>query len=151
MFANSFGYSMPAKDLKQYLIDAYSHSSITKDFQSPDIDIIVAVDEKDVVVGFAQLTRNTTEPCLEEKSNFCELQRLYVSEDQHGKGIGSSLMNEIDKMARQQGFTGMWIGVWEENEKAQRVYGRQGFKKVGSHDFKMGEEVQADWIMWKYL
>lgn len=155
VFGNSFGYSMPKKDLEQYLIDAYSLPSITKDFKSSDTDIIVAVtpDErgKERIVGFAQLTRGTTEPCLADKSNYCELQRLYVSEDQHGRGIGSSLMNEIDDMARKQGFTGMWIGVWEENLKAQRVYKRQGFEKCGTHDFVCGEEVQTDWIMWKDL
>lgn len=151
VFANSFGWSMPQKDLEQYLIDAYSIPNMTKDFESADTDIIVATDERHEVVGFAQLTRGTTEPCLHNKSNFCELQRLYVREDQHSKGIGSSLMNRIDEMAAQQGFKGMWIGVWEENVKAQRVYSRQGFKKVGTHDFKCGEEVQTDWIMWKDL
>lgn len=142
---------MPKKDLEQYLIEAYSIPNITKDFESTDTDIIVATDEKHEIVGFAQLTRGTTEPCLVNKSNFCELQRLYVREDQHGKGIGSSLMNRIDEMAIQQGFKGMWIGVWEENVKAQRVYRRQRFEKCGSHDFKCGEEVQTDWIMWKDL
>ena len=96
VFANSFGWSMPRKDLEQYLIDAYSIPSITKDYESGDTDIIVAVDERSEVVGFAQLTRGTTEPCLEGKQNFCELQRLYVREDQHSKGIGSSLMTRIE-------------------------------------------------------
>ena len=34
---------------------------------------------------------------------------------------------------------------------AQKVYKRQGFSKVGTHDFVCGEEVQTDWIMWKDL
>ena len=74
-----------------------------------------------------------------------------MSEDQHGKGIGSKLMDEVDRMARAQGFTGIWIGVWEENKGAQRVYKRQGFEEVGTHDFVCGNEVQTDWIMWKDL
>lgn len=37
--------------------------------------------------------------------------------------------------------------VWEHNLKAQRFYMREGFEKVGSHEFVMGEERQTDWIM----
>ena len=40
---------------------------------------------------------------------------------------------------------------WEENFKAQKVYERMGFRKVGQHDFKMGNCVQTDWILTKRL
>lgn len=152
VFAATFAHSMPKRDLDQYLADAYSVKSISKDFESADDDIIVAVDEHSEVVGFAQLTCNTSEPCLSDKENFCELQRLYVHSGHHGRGIGSSLMRKIDEMARTQGFRGIWIGVWEEHVNAHRLYQRMGFEKAGEgKEFRVGETVQRDWIMWKDL
>jgi len=54
-------------------------------------------------------------------------------------------------MAREQGFEFMWLGVWEENVKAIRVYEKMGYKKVGEHGFAVGGIVQTDHIMAKQL
>lgn len=151
VFASSFGYSLSSADLEAYLESAYSNLAITGDISNANIDTIVAVDTQDRVVGFSQLTRGTTEPCLAGIEKTVELQRLYVSEDCHGAGIGRKLVNRVEEMAREQGFTTMWLGVWEDNLKAQKVYEKLGYTKIGHHDFKMGDCVQTDWILSKKL
>ncbi|KAL2063527.1 hypothetical protein VTL71DRAFT_5332 [Oculimacula yallundae] len=151
VFASSFGYSLSSKDLEDYLQSAYSNTAITSDISNPSIDTIVAIDAHDHVVGFSQLTRGTTEPCLAGIEKTVELQRLYVSEDCHGAGIGKKLVNCVEEMARKQGFETMWLGVWEDNLKAQKVYEKLGYVKIGHHDFKMGDCVQTDWILSKKL
>ena len=88
VFASTFGYSMPAPDLEVYLNSAYSPSSIAADLANPDITIIVACNNPDSVVGFVQLTEGTTEDCLKGTEKPVELQRLYVSQEYHGEGIG---------------------------------------------------------------
>ena len=45
----------------------------------------------------------------------------------------------------------IWLGVWEKNEKAIHFYKKNGFYKIGSHSFVMGEDVQTDYIMRKDL
>ncbi|PMD61364.1 acyl-CoA N-acyltransferase [Hyaloscypha bicolor E] len=153
VFSTSFGYSMPAADLQAYLESAYSIPSLSRDLSNPSVTTIVAcpTSAPDTVIGFAQLTRGTSEPCLEGCEQPVELQRLYVSPDFHGGGVGGMLVEEIEKVAREEGFVTLWLGVWEENFRAQRVYERMGFKKVGSHDFVMGSCVQTDWILTKRL
>jgi ribosomal protein S18 acetylase RimI-like enzyme len=153
VFSTSFGYSMPAADLQVYLESAYSTSSISRDLSNPSVTTVVAcpASSQESVVGFTQLTRGTSEPCLEGCEKPVELQRLYVSPDFHGGGVGRMLVEEIEKVAREEGFVTLWLGVWEENFKAQKVYERMGFKKVGSHDFVMGSCVQTDWILTKRL
>ncbi|RDW79932.1 hypothetical protein BP6252_04570 [Coleophoma cylindrospora] len=151
VFTLTFGYSMPASDLAAYLEDAYSLASIARDLANPLVDIIVAVDPQDTVMGFVQLTQGTTDPCLEGVESPIELQRLYVSQDFHGSGVGRKLYETVEGMARQRGFKTLWLGVWEENFKAQKVYERFGFSKIGMHDFVMGECVQTDWILSKTL
>lgn len=152
-FSDSFGYSMPAADLKTYLETAYSYSAIKNDLADPLIDIFVAYDDRDPnhVMGFVQLTQGTSEPCLKDFENIVELQRLYVAEAYHGSGVGGTLTRYVESLAKKRGFKNMWLGVWEENIKAQRAYERFGFKKVGEHDFVMGNCTQTDWILTKPL
>lgn len=54
-------------------------------------------------------------------------------------------------MAREQGFSHIWLGVWEENFTAQKVYQKLGYVMAGDHDFTIGEVVQTDHIMVKSL
>jgi len=152
-FTTSFGYSLPAVDLKAYLESAYSIPSISSDIANPNITTIVACPalSPEIVIGFSQLTRGTSEPCLEGYEKIVELQRLYVSPDFHGGGVGRMLVESVERVAREEGFVTMWLGVWEDNFKAQKVYERIGFAKVGSHDFVMGSCVQTDWILTKRL
>ncbi|KAG0651915.1 Spermidine N(1)-acetyltransferase [Hyphodiscus hymeniophilus] len=152
-FTSSFGWSLPAADLQSYLESAYSLSSIDKDLRNPLIDIIVACpsDSPEKVIGFVQLTQGTVEPSVAGFERPIELQRLYVDEDHFGSGVGRSLWKGVERIARERGFKTMWLGVWEENFKAQKVYEKFGFKKVGSHDFVMGTCVQTDWILIKSL
>ena len=152
IFATCFGYSLPPADLQAYLESAYSISSLSSDISNPSMTVIVAEDPSSgTVVGFSQLTRGTTEPCLAGIENLVELQRLYVSPDFHGGGVGRLLVEAVESVAREEGFETLWLGVWEENFKAQKVYERMGFEKVGSHDFVMGSCVQTDWILTKRL
>jgi len=151
VFASAFGYSMPASDLQDYLIAAYSASSVALDLSNPNIDTIVACDHADRVVGFSQMTRGTTEDCLEGSEKPVELKRLYVSQDYQGSGVGKKLIQRIEEMAWDGGFATLWLGVWEENFKAHKVYERMGFKRVGYHDFKMGTCIQTDFVMSKKL
>jgi len=151
VFTSSFGYSLPASDLQEYLVSAYSPLSVASDLSNPNIDTIVACDDADRVVGFSQMTRGTIEDCLEGSENPVELQRLYVAQDYHGRGVGKKLIEKVEEMARDGGFVTLWLGVWEENFKAHKVYERMGFTKVGHHDFKMGTCVQRDWVLTKKI
>lgn len=152
VFSVTFGHSVTADELQAYLDKEYTHAAITADLSSPQKDTILAVDESSGdVLGFALLTRGSSEPCVEALESTVELQRIYVHPDAHGKGVGGRLARRVEEMARSQGFRWMWLGVWEENVVAQRAYEKWGYGKVGEHDFVVGSVVQTDWIMTKEL
>jgi ribosomal protein S18 acetylase RimI-like enzyme len=152
-FTATFAHSMPATDLKEYLESVYSHTAMENEFSNPSIDIYVAYDEVNPqhIMGFVELTQGTTDPCLEGVEAAIELQRLYVDERYHGKGVGGALTKHVEKTAKEMGFATIWLGVWEENLNAHKAYERFGFKKIGEHDFVIGKCIQTDWVLMKPL
>lgn len=154
VFATTFGHSMPASDLAVYLAESYSPSAILADLTNSDKDTIVVCPSTNLnhVLGFATLTRRSIDPCIKHlEGTTVELQRLYIEPGCHGRGLGKALVGYVETIARHEGFKTMWLGVWEENVKAQQVYGKLGYEKVGEHDFVMGSCRQTDWIMLKDL
>ncbi|TID16032.1 hypothetical protein E2P81_ATG08893 [Venturia nashicola] len=152
VFTITFGHSVSQKELSAFLSEHYSTDSIHADITNPLKSMIVAhLPRQTKIIGFALLTRGSTEPCLQHLSDTVELQRLYVDVGIHGKGVGKLLERRCVEMAREGGFGWMWLGVWEENLVALRVYEKFGFERVGEHDFVIGDVVQRDLIMCKKI
>ena len=152
VFTVEFGYSVSADDLNAYLEESYSVQSVIDDILNASKTVCVACSTHDqTVLGFAMLTEGTTEDCIRDVPSPVELQRLYVDIAAHGKGVGGAMVRYIEGIAREKDFETMWLGVWEENHRAQKVYQKLGYAKVGAHDFVTGKEVQTDEIWIKTL
>lgn len=151
VFALTFGHSVAPHELQAYLDESYSPEATEKDISDPSKTMLVATDPDGRILGFALLTRGSTEPCIEHIPNTVELQRIYVDPEFHGNGVGKILAMRLEDLAREEGFVVMWLGVWEENVKAMKVYEKMGYKQVGDHDFVIGGVVQTDHIMIKTL
>lgn len=80
-----------------------------------------------------------------------EIERIYLTKELKGKGLGSILMNKAIDVAKERNKMFLWLGVWEKNDKAISFYKRNGFYVIGKHPFFMGEEEQTDFIMRKDL
>ncbi|TKY88446.1 hypothetical protein EX895_002798 [Sporisorium graminicola] len=155
VFFESFAHSMPAQDMDDYLKTSYSTQRIESEIQDHQSHLFyVARDDiTKELLGFVQLNRSSQEPCLKIKPpNTIELQRIYTHSKAQGRGVGSQLMGKALSYAVEQGYKAIWLGVWEDNLKAQKFYLQtHGFEKVGHHDFTMGSCVQTDWILERFL
>jgi ribosomal protein S18 acetylase RimI-like enzyme len=60
-------------------------------------------------------------------------------------------MVAAEDMARAWGADILWLGVWENNHKALGFYARSGFREVGEHVFRIGDQVDRDLILAKDL
>ena len=150
-WTTTFGYSISKADLDAFINDSYTTEAILRELNDQAVTLIVAEAPSGTVAGFVQLRRDSTEPCVQHKPKPVELQRIYIHPDFHGYGLARTLVSEIEKIAREEKYETLWLGVWEENFKGHRVYEKLGFVHCGLHDFKMGECVQRDWIMFKGL
>ncbi|KAI1409706.1 acyl-CoA N-acyltransferase [Hypoxylon sp. FL1857] len=154
-FTATFGFSVPENDLADFLATTYSAKAIEAELlsaQESNISTFVARDEAGAVLGFVQLVGGLTEPCLQgDASTHAELRRLYVDVSAHGRGVGSKLIAAVENRAKAEGFRTLWLTVWEDNIKAQRLYQRLGYAKMGEMDFATGECIQMDWVLAKSI
>lgn len=169
VFTATFAHSCTKEQLQAFLDEAYTPEAIARDIADSSKDVLVATegsgDANDSssspsetpgggggkLLGFLYLTRGSSEPCVEHLERPVELQRLYISLGAHGKGLGKALSLAADEMARAQGFRTIWLGVWEENHKAQAFYRKMGYERIGEHVFDVGGDLQTDEIWWKAL
>lgn len=159
VFRATFAHSCTEAQLQAFLDEAYTPAAIARDLADGSKDVLVATDADPTssspgegkLLGFAYLTRGSSEPCVAHLERPVELQRLYIALGAHGRGLGKALSLAADELARDQGFRTIWLGVWEENHKAQAFYKKMGYEHIGEHVFDVGGDLQTDEIWWKAL
>ncbi len=75
-----------------------------------------------------------------------ELSKCYVHPDAHGAGASSALLAASVAAAVESGAAGMWLGVHQLNARAQRFYTKQGFTRVGTKRFLVGDRYEDDFV-----
>ena len=90
--------------------------------------MLVAVDESDVVIGFAHVVFMGVKAfsCLKPQTNIY-LQDLVVSGDYRSRGIGTLLLNEAKKYGTEKGADFFLTQVFSINKAGLRFYERNGF------------------------
>ena len=76
-----------------------------------------------------------------------ELSKIYVLPDAHGTGGARLLMEAGLDWARTRGALAVWLGVNQQNERAQRFYTKSGFTVVGMKRFLVGDRYEDDFVM----
>ncbi|KAI1439660.1 acyl-CoA N-acyltransferase [Annulohypoxylon stygium] len=154
-FTTAFGHSVPENDLADFLAATYSEKVVKAEILSArenNVTTFVARNKAGVVLGFVQLVRQLSDPCLKgDASSHAELRRLYVDVSTQGLGVGSKLIAAVEEMAKAEGFEQLWLTVWEENTRSQQLYERLGYVKKGETDFATGGCIQTDWVLSKSL
>ena len=74
-----------------------------------------------------------------------ELSKCYVVAGQHGGGVATALMARSIELARARGYASLWLGVNDENGRANAFYARHGFAVVGTKTFEIGGILENDY------
>jgi tRNA (guanine37-N1)-methyltransferase len=80
-----------------------------------------------------------------------ELSKIYVLETSHGHGVAPALLEASVEFARETGARGMWLGVNQENVRANRFYEKSGFANVGTKTFLVGGLHEKDFVRERVL
>jgi len=144
-FSEMFADYNSADNLKKYLDEKFTVAKLSEELNHPHSKFYFAQIGEEVV-GY--LKTNTGEAQTELMNlNAFEIQRIYVLQAYHGKKVGQLLIEKALEEARKTTCAYVWLGVWEENNRAIRFYSKNGFIKFDTHIFKMGDEEQMDWLM----
>ena len=148
-YYETFAHLNTKEDMDAYLEDAFNVERFSKELSDPNsVFYFLYCDGQ--IAGYLKLNEAPSQTDINDPVCL-EIERIYVTGEFQGKGLGQYLMDQAIAMATGRKKKYAWLGVWEKNEKAIHFYKKNGFYKIGTHTFVMGEDVQTDYVMRKDL
>ena len=118
--------------------------------KDPDRAVLTARDDGRIV-GYVMLIRGVPDDDDVQRAvtprPAVELSKLYVLPDCHGAGVSAALMTAALERAAGLDAECVWLGVNQQNQRAQRFYAKHGFSINGTKTFRLGEGVENDYVM----
>lgn len=144
-FVAAFGQYNTDSDMNQYLDDRVTVEYMSKELDT-DGSFFYFAKMNGTLTGYLKLNidQAQNEP-LGPKS--LEIERIYIESTYQGQGIGQRLMDFAIARAKAWNKSTIWLGVWDRNPGAIKLYERNGFQPFGRHDFQLGDDLQTDILM----
>jgi diamine N-acetyltransferase len=144
-FVAKFGAMYSPQDLATFLAEVFSHEAIAAEIANPGrLYRLAELDGK--LAGYCKLGLNCGWPEYARGQHVIELKQLYTDPGLTGKGIGAALMDWALAEARARGADEMQLSVWSGNEGAQKFYARYGCSKVADIEFRVGEQIDDEFL-----
>ncbi len=145
MYYNTFSSMNTPSNMIAYLEQAYNIERL-RDELTDDASSFYFLYTDSELAGYIKINEALSQTDINDAWSL-EIEKIYVAKEFQGKGLGHVLMNKAVDMAKERKKTYIWLGVWEKNDKAIAFYEKNGFYKISSHPFIMGDETQTDYIM----
>ncbi|MEV0292620.1 GNAT family N-acetyltransferase [Nocardia sp. NPDC050710] len=137
-------------DIEIFISDVLSGERFGEYLTDPTRTVLKAVTGGDIV-GYTMLhAGEPADPQVAAAVNLSpvvEISKMYVLPGHHGSGVSKALMRAALERARDDGAAGVWLGVNQENQRAQRFYLKHGFQRVGTKTFHVGNQLHHDYVM----
>jgi len=134
-------------DLIEHLDTFFSEDAIRKEIQLPGHYYLIASINGDPA-GFVKIRENTR-PQEVPATRALELHQVYVMPGKQRHGIGGRLIEAAARFASNKSADGIWLSVWKDAPWAVNCYRKYGFEEVGLTDFKLGQSIYTDLLMWR--
>lgn len=133
----SHGKSAPKEDMDDYILKKYNPETLKAELRDTG-NIYHLLYHNGVLAGFSKIILNV--PYKEGvDQNMTKLDRIFLLKEVYDLKLGVELFNFNLNLMKKHRQTGVWLYAWTGNERAIKFYTRNGFKIVGSHDFKISE------------
>jgi diamine N-acetyltransferase len=149
IFYDAFAPMNSPENMEAYMSQTFTLQKLSAQLADPRVIFLIA-EIGATPVAFAKLRDGDAPDCVRGFAPV-EIERFYVDQQFHGKGVAQTLMQACFDRARQTGHGTIYLGVWENNRRAIAFYRKCGFDVVGSHAFQMGDEAQNDLLMERRL
>ena len=146
-------------DITEFIRTSLDAQSFADYIASEQSDVLVARTEEGAVVGYSLVHhRPPTAPdvaaVITERAS-SEISKMYVVSEHHARGRTDPpahlLMGAAIEAARGRGSVLVWLGVNQENVRAQRFYAKMGFERAGVKTFDLNGSIENDFILTRRL
>ncbi len=132
-------------------IDANLSDARFSEYLADPRRLILTVSQHDRIVGYAMLIQGVgDDPDVQRAVPVrpaVELSKMYVLPANHGSGVSTALMDAALAAAVDWGTNCVWLGVNQQNLRAQRFYKKSGFTVNGTRTFQLGDHDENDYVM----
>lgn len=137
------------ENMQEYLLRTFNKEKLLEELTDKNSKFfLLYCGEK--LAGYIKVNEAPSQTDINDP-NSLELERIYVTSEFQGQGLGGYLMQKAVSIAVERHKKYIWLGVWEKNENALRFYKKKGLYEIGTHTFVMGEDKQTDYILRKDL
>jgi ribosomal protein S18 acetylase RimI-like enzyme len=141
-WADAFGGPLSPEDLAAELDESRSEAYFSNALKETTI---LLAEENGALRGYVQFG-DVEIPEVEVRPGDQGLRRLYVDTAMQGRGVGRRLMDAALDHPRLASADRIFLTVWEQNQRAMRLYKSFGFNTVGTTrvmiaDKKVGEDL----------
>lgn len=144
-FTETFAADNSEADMQSYIAEKLSTQQLARELANPESAFFFAEIEGRAA-GYLKLNFGVAQTEAQQ-AEAVEIERIYVLQAYHGKGVGQALYQTAVDIARAHRAPYIWLGVWEHNHRALRFYEKNGFKAFDKHVFTLGSDEQTDILM----
>jgi len=149
-FVDAFGHLYSEADLTAFLREAKSEAATAALVADPAGAMQVA-ERGGEPIAYCKIGYKCGWPGHARGNNAMELKQLYAAASATGSGVGSALMDWALTALAAAGADEIQLSVWSGNHGAQRFYERYGFEKIADVTFKVGEQIDDEFLLAKLL
>lgn len=146
--------TVTADNIEKFVAANLSEERFAAYLDDPDRAVFVAKRDGRIL-GYAMLIRGVPDdPDVQRAVTSrpaVELSKIYVLPDAHGGTASAQLIDAAVGYARDHRANCVWLGVNQENQRAQRFYTKHGFTVSGTKTFRLGAGVEHDYVMVRTL
>lgn len=150
-FTAAFGHLYRPADLAAFLAEVHDEGAVAEEVAGEECRHRLAVAEDGTLLGYCKLRHPSKLAELSKAADPLELAQLYCAASATGRGVGSALMDWALAEAEAGGHDAVVLSVYSENYGAQRFYERYGFAKTADTTFRVGEQLDAEYLFEKPL
>ncbi len=150
-FADAFGQLYRPGDLAAFLAETHDEAVVASEIAGEECRHALAADDDGSLLGYCKLRHPSKLAADSSARDPLELGQLYCAAHATGRGVGAALMDWALAEARVGGHDAVLLSVYSGNIGAQRFYARYGFTKIADIHFKVGEQLDDEYLLEKRL
>jgi len=144
-FYDTFRPHNTEDDMQQYLAATYTPDLVKANLSKEGIHYFLGyLNGSDQ--GYVKLIENPIG--LNLTGRVMELEKIYLRATAQGSGLATALMQLAMEKSRSLGFEKLYLGVWQENERALAFYKKMGFEVFDTRKFQLGGRLCEDYLLY---